>query len=180
MAKGNAWKHRNDRPWGSGRRRGAKRELLCRPQFSFDDLYIPPFTRRRRFDEEGNCGYVALERNLSPTGILVMDEFVRLLASGGMDVAGFAAARGLTVGELGTMVFILTGMSGLRLRQLFQFRLADDLLRYTSLPLAEVARLSGNGSAINLYQTLRRECNMSASERRAALRNEGDLGRFAL
>ena len=103
-----------------------------------------------------------------------------LLASGGMDVAGFAAARGLTVGELGTMVFILTGMSGLRLRQLFQFRLADDLLRYTSLPLAEVARLSGNGSAINLYQTLRRECNMSASERRAALRNDGDLGRFAL
>jgi hypothetical protein len=51
-----------------------------------------------------------------------------------------------------------------------------DLLRYTSLSPAEVARRS----AINLYQSLRRDCNMSATERWQALRQEGDEGRFVL
>lgn len=55
-----------------------------------------------------------------------------------------------------------------------------ELLRYTSLSPAEVARRSGIGSAINLYQSLRRDCNMSATERRQALRQEGDEGRFVL
>ena len=56
----------------------------------------------------------------------------------------------------------------------------DDLLRYTDLPLAEIARRSGLGSQINLYQALRRDCNMSATERRHFLRQEGDEGRFEL
>lgn len=81
---------------------------------------------------------------------------------------------------LAALVFILTGMKAMRFRQLYQARLADDLLRYTSLSPAEVARRSGIGSAINLYQSLRRDCNMSATERRQALRQEGDEGRFLL
>jgi hypothetical protein len=34
-----------------------------------------------------------------------------------------------------------TGMPGQDFRMAYQLRLADDLLRYTDLPLAEVARL---------------------------------------
>ena len=74
----------------------------------------------------------------------------------------------------------LTGLKGALFRQRYQARLADDLLRYTDLPLAEIARRSGLGSQINLYQALRRDCNMSATERRHFLRQEGDEGRFEL
>ena len=180
MAKGNAWKHRNDPPRGRTRRTPAKRELLSKPQYTLDDLYIPPFTRRRRYDEDGRWHYVAVERNTSPTGIQVMDEYLRLLTAGESDVGAFAARHGLTTGELAAIVFILTGVKGARFRQLYQARLADDLLRYTSLPLPEIARRSGLGTPINLYQTLRREWNMSATERRQALRSDGDEDRFAL
>ena len=54
------------------------------------------------------------------------------------------------------------------------------LLRYTVLPFDEVARRSGLGSPNNMYLALRREYNMSASERRAFLQKEGDVGRFRL
>ena len=57
-------------------------------------------------------------------------------------------------------------------------RLADDLLRFTDLPFDEVARRSGLGSPNNLYLTLRREYDMSASERRQFLQQEGDSERF--
>ena len=44
----------------------------------------------------------------------------------------------------------------------------------------EVARRSGLGSPNNMYLALRREYDMSASERRAFLQKEGDAGRFRL
>ena len=71
-------------------------------------------------------------------------------------------------------------MKGVRFRQLYQMRLADDLLRFTDLAFDEVARRSGLGSPNNMYLALRREYDMSASERRAFLRQEGDAGRFRL
>jgi len=179
MRKGNAWKHRNDHPWRTNRT-VEKRELLVKPQYTLDDLYITPFTRRRLYDEDGHKRFVAVERNTSPTGIHVMDDYLRCLAAGQCDVGAFAARYGLTTGEVAAMVFILTGVKSARFRQLYQARLADDLLRYTSLSLAEVARRSGLGTPINLYQTLRREWNMSATERRQALRQEADEGHFAL
>ena len=179
MRKGNAWKHRNDRSWRTPRT-VEKRELLSKPQFTLDDLYITPFTRRARYDEDGRKHYVAVERNMSPTGIHVMDDYLRCLAAGRSNVGDFVARHGLTTGELAALIFILTGMKAMRFRLLYQARLADDLLRYTSLSPAEVARRSGIGSAINLYQSLRRDCNMSATERRQALRQEGDEGRFLL
>jgi AraC-like DNA-binding protein len=88
--------------------------------------------------------------------------------------------HGIRTEELAALVFILTGLKGALFRQRYQARLADDLLRYTDLPLAEIARRSGLGSQINLYQALRRDCNMSATERRHFLRQEGDEGRFEL
>ena len=79
MAKGNAWKHRNDPPKGYTKRVTEKRELRSTPQYTLDDLYITPFTRRRRYDEEGRRYYVDVERNTSPTGIHVMDDYLRYL-----------------------------------------------------------------------------------------------------
>jgi len=180
MARGNAWKHRNDPPKGYTKRVTEKRELASTPQYTLDDLYITPFKRRQRYDEDGHKYYVDMERNTSPTGIHVMDDYLRFLAAGQSDVGAFVKRHGIRTEELAALVFILTGKKSMIFRQQYQARLADDLLRYTNLSLAEVARRSGLGSQINLYQALRRDCNMSATERRQFLRQEGDEGRFTL
>ena len=182
MTKGNSWKTRNRTASDFGRegRKIVKRELKSRPQFTMEQLYIAPFTSRKRFDEDGRWEYVAIERNLAPTGIWVMDDYLGYLSAGRSDMGAFAERHGLRTEEVAALVFILTGVKGVRFRQLYQMRLADDLLRFTDLPFDEVARRSGLGSSNNMYLALRREYNMSASERRAFLRLDGDLGRFRI
>ena len=182
MARGNSWKTRNrtNAFYGRPSRVIEKRELKIAPQFKAEDLYIPPFTHKKRFDEEGRWQYVPIERNESPTGLRLLDELLRYLAAGSNDVSAFAEMRGLKLNELHTFIFILTGMRGIRFRQLYQMWLVDDLLRYTDMSPAEVAKRSGLGSPNNMYLALRREYNMSATERRFFLRKEGDLGRFKL
>ena len=107
-----------------------------------------------------------------------MDEYLRFLAAGNTDIHAFIDRHGLLFGELSALVCILTGMKHTLFRQKYQSRLADELLRYTDMSQPDIARRSGLGSQINLYQALRRDCDMSATERRNFLRKEGDLGRF--
>lgn len=182
MAKGNSWKTGNRTNADRGRegRKIVKRELKSEPQFTLEEMYITPFTLRKRFDEDGRWEYVPVERDLKPTGIKIMDDYLGYLSAGRSDMQAFADRHGLRTEEVAALVFILTGMKGVRFRQLYQMRLADDLLRFTDLPFDEVARRSGLGSPNNLYLTLRREYNMSASERRAFLQQEGDAGRFRI
>ncbi len=80
--------------------------------------------------------------------------------------------------DLDALIFILTGMSGPDFRMAYQLRLVDDLLRYTDLPLAEVARRSGFGSHTNFCVVIRRERKQTPTERRMALRQKGDAGRY--
>ena len=180
MSKGNSWKTRNTTNADFGRegRKIVARELKTEPQFKLDELYITPFKSRKRYDEDGRWQYVAVERNTTPTGIKIMDDYLRYLSSGRSDMHAFADRHGLRTEEVAALVFILTGTKGVRFRQLYQMRLADDLLRFTDLPFDEVARRSGLGSPNNLYLTLRREYDMSASERRQFLQQEGDSERF--
>lgn len=182
MAKGNSWKTRNHTRsyFGQEGRKIVNRELKSEPQFTFNDLYITPFAQRKRYEEDGRWQYVAVERRTSPTGIRIMDDYLNYLSAGQSDMQAFADRHGLKTEEVGAMVFILTGIKGVRFRQLFQMRMVDELLRYTVLPFDEVARRSGLGSPNNMYLALRREYNMSASERRAFLQKEGDVGRFRL
>ena len=180
MAKGNSWKTRNktNADFGLEGRKIVKRELKGEAQFTLDDLYITPFTLRKRYDEDGRWQYVSVEKNTAPTGINVMDDYLMYLSAGRSDMQAFADRYGLRTEEVAALVFILTGIKGVRFRQLYQMRLADDLLRYTDLPFDEVARHSGLGSPNNMYLALRREYDMSASERRAFLQKDGDAGRF--
>ena len=182
MAKGNSWQTRNSRPLYStdGPRKIMKRELIGKPQFTVDQLYIPPFRQRKRYDEDGRWQYVPVEQPAAPTGINVMDDYLHYLAAGQSDMQAFADRHGLKTEEVGAMVFILTGIKSQRFRQLYQMRLADDLLRYTDLPFDAVARRSGLGSPNNMYLALRREYDMSATERRQFLRRESDARGFRL
>lgn len=182
MATGISWKTRNKPADGSCamRRPNVKRALTEAPQFRAEDWYITPFAERKLFDEDGRWHYVAVGRNLEPTGLRILDDYLRYLSGGGSDVQAFAARHGVRMAEVNAMIFVLTGVTGLRFRQLYQMRLVDDLLRYTDMTPSEVARRSGLGGSNNLYLALRREYDMSATERRRAVRQEGDLGRYRL
>ena len=131
-----------------------------------------------RYDEDGNISYVPIQRNLSPTGINIVDEYLRYMASGKMNVTDFTKPRGLLTEEIGIVRFVLTGIRGLRFRQLYQIKFVDELLRYTDLSFAEIAKRTGLGTPYYMYICLRREYDMSATERRKYLRQRGDLGRY--
>ena len=180
MAKGNSWRTRNDKGPYHRYRTIVKRELKSKPQYSLDELYISPFSQKKRYDEDGRWTYVNIEHRMCPTGINIMDDYLRYLSEGQSDMQAFADRHGLKTEELAALVFILTGMKGVRFRQLFQVHIADDLLQFTDLTFEEIATRSGLGSPNNLYLSLRREYNMSASERRLFLRKAGDLGRYRL
>ena len=112
MARGNSWKTRNrtNADFGYEPRKIVKRELKTAPQFALDQLYISPFTQCRHYDADGHWQYVATERRTEPTGIRIMDEYLRYLAAGQSDMQAFADRHGLKTDEIGAMVFILTGL----------------------------------------------------------------------
>ena len=110
------------------------RELKGDPQFKLDDLYITPFIRQRRYSADGLVSYVPIERDLKLTGICIMDDFLRSLTTGHADIATFCKPYGARTSDIDSIIFLFTGMRGVDFRQAYQFRLSDDLLRYTSLP----------------------------------------------
>ena len=148
--------------------------LVGKLQFTINDLYISPFIHRRRYSEDGHMTYVALERNLQPTGINVMDEFLRYLSQGQSDIAAFCKRNGTRVGDIDSLIFLLTDMRGVDFRQAYQMRMVDDLLRYISLPVADVAHRSGLGSRTNLYFAYKRDFKCSPTDRREQLQKQGD------
>lgn len=151
------------------------------PQFTFDQLYISPFTHRRSADEYGNIVYRPVgERNLAPTGVEVMDDWLRHLAEGHADLAAFCARYNARTSDLDSLVFLLTGLSNLEFRTRWQLRTADALLRYTKMSVEDIARRSGMGTRNNMYFIYEREFNLSPTERRRQLREKGDVGRFAI
>lgn len=154
------------------------RIFLGTPQWTIDQLYISPFTARRRYDEEGIAHYDEIPRNLHPTGVDVMDHYLRRLSEGLDVMKEFSKLYGLRAEDMEALIFILTGMKAMDFRMAYQMRLADELLRYTDLPLAEVARRSGLGSHTNLCVFFRRKYRQTPTVRRIALRRKGDAGRY--
>ena len=179
---GNAWKHRQWRPHGlSGIPRNyTERKLKDEPQFKFENVFITPLRQKRRYAEDGYVSYVEFERNTEPTGIRLFDAYCQYLTAGNSDLQTFADLHGLRIDDIDSMVFILTGMRGIDFRQKYQVWIADQLLRYTDMTVAEVAKRSGIGSANNLYLTYKREYNLAPGYRRLRIRQEGDVGRFIL
>lgn len=155
-----------------------ERKFQGKPQFTLDDMYISPLASRRWYDEEGIAHYDPVERNLSPTGVQVMDHYLRRLSEGCDGVTDFCKIYNLRVEDLEVLIYILTGMPSHEFRVQYQLRLADELLRYTDMPLKEVARRSGFGSHTNLCVILKRELGQTPSERRIILRQPGDAGRY--
>lgn len=151
------------------------REFQGEAQFKLDELYISPFTHRRRYTESGEMQYVPIERNTNPTGIHVLDDFLRWMSRGNPDVNAFSKGYGARISDLESLIFLLTGMRGMDFRYAYQRRMADDMLRYTSLPVADIARLCGFGSRTNFYFAYKRDYKCSPSERRQELQKPEDI-----
>ena len=179
---GNAWKHRQRRPHGLWDipRNYTERKLKEEPQFKFDDVFITPLRLKRRYTEDGNMSYVEFERKKAPTGIRLFDAYLQYLTAGESDLHVFADRYGIKLTDIDSMVFVLTGMRGIDFRQKYQVRIADQLLRWTDMSIAEVAKRSGIGSAYNLYLTFKREFNLAPGYRRQRIRKPGDVGKYKL
>lgn len=179
---GDAWKYRQWRPHGlSGIPRNyTPRKLNVEPQFKFDDVFITPLKLKRHYADDGTVSYKEFNRTTEPTGFKIFDAFCQYLTAGNSDLQAFADQYGLRLTDIDSMVFILTGMRGVDFRQKYQVWMADQLLRYTDMTIAEVAMRSGIGSANNLYLTFKREYNLAPGYRRLRIRKPGDLGRFIL
>lgn len=81
---------------------------------------------------------------------------------------------------MSAVFYALTGRSYPEVRDAVRVRLADELLRYTDLPMAELAQRAGFASAQFYARVVKRTFGMSPRERRDALRQDGDLGRYLL
>jgi len=156
------------------------RKYQGQPQWTVDDLYISPFTAKRRYDEEGEPHYEPIARNLNPTGVKVMDHYLQRLTEGKDVLKDFCPIYGLRTEDMDSLIYILTGMKGEDFRTAYQLRMADDLLRYTDLPIKDVARRSGLGSHSNFCVFIRRNRAQSPTQRRMILQQKHDAGRYKL
>lgn len=182
IERGTYWKHRNDLANrlgpGEERRKLKPRKLTVTPQYRVEDFYIPPFKQQRVFAPNGTFSYVALEEKHVRTGLDLFDRYIRYLASGGMSTSDFARKFGAKAEDFSSVVFLLTGMHLADFRFAYQVRMADELLRYTDMPLDEVARRSGFGTQLNLYYGIKRQFDTSPGRHRRFARGTYDLGRY--
>ena len=151
-----------------------------KPYYTLEDLYISPFKSVRYFDDNGTAKYRPLERNLHPTGIYAADYLLQSLTNGETTLAVIALRLGCSGRDISGLIRCLTGMPSDDFRIQYRCRLIDDLLRFTSLSLAEVAHRSGIGSERNLYSFCRRHFGCTPADRRNQIRTVGDEGRFCL
>lgn len=148
--------------------------------FTLEEIYISPFTHIRRFDDNGQPYYVPLERKLNPTGIYAADYLLQCFSRGDDTLKLIAARLGCSGRDLSGLIRCLTGLPSDDFRRAYRQRLVDDLLRYTTLNLSEVARLSGIGTKRNLHLFTNRLYNCTPDELRQRIRKAGDAGRFGI
>lgn len=147
---------------------------------TLDELYISPFSSIRKFDEIGQPYYVPLKQHQNPTGIYAADTLLQSLTKGQTKLMQIAKGLGCSGRDLSGLIRCLTGLPSDDFRRLYRLRLIDDLLRFTSLSLADVAEHSGIGTERNLHFFIRRNHACTPQERRDRIRKPGDEGRFSI
>lgn len=149
-------------------------------QFSFDRLYVSPFTRKRGFDEEHlKVIYVPMDIERLYTGVDVLDAVVDRLVEG-RNPSRLAREWGLSTAQLSIVVLALTGMGLQELQSSWRVKLCDDLLRYTDLSLSDVMHRCGFTSATAFSRFVRLNHGVSPLHFRTTRRQQGELGMYAL
>ena len=152
------------------------------PQFSLDELYISPVSAERYFDSvTGQALYRPVERNMSPTGIHLMDRFLQIVClSEHYTVNTLRNKLGVEMREFSVFCLLLTGMEYESLHEAIRLRLADDLLRFTDMEMRDVARRCGYSDYSGLFKLFERKYKRSVGDRQRQLRKRGDVGRWRI
>lgn len=145
---------------------------------TIDDIYISPFTGQRTYNTEGQMSWIPMERNMHPTGNPRLDYIAQLLAEGVTDLDKLAARLGCKRQHLNGWAYAMFGMNAVKLRHQYICRLADDLMRYTSLSLEQIARRTGCYSASTFCQLYIKQRHVKPVAHRKAIRQPRDEGRF--
>ena len=153
-------------------------KLKQKPQFEFEQLYRSVFTEERRYDQNGEMSYVKLPDRSKPSGVEMLDLYIDRLHRGNFSVKAFCKELGVLPLELNGFIFLLTGMTNEEFRTRWMLARADELLRFSDLPIKDIAPRSGIGSRTNLFHFYKRECACTPTERRLALRQPFDEGRY--
>jgi transcriptional regulator GlxA family with amidase domain len=147
---------------------------------TIDEIYISPFTARRVYDDDGFVHWEPIERNVHPTGLRQVDAVIQAYAEGVSDAGVIAERLGCRREDIRGLVRVLTGMDIREFRHAYGFRLADDLLRYTSWSIDRVAARSGFRCASLLCQQYLKYFKVTPDVRRRRLRQRGDKDRYTL
>lgn len=116
------------------------------PQYTLESPFITPFTHAFTANDMGRTGYTPIERNLTPTGIQVLDAYLQALHRRQSDIADFRDRYNACTSDLDGLVFLLTGMTNQDFRKCWILKTADLLLRYTDMTVEEIAHRSGAGT----------------------------------
>ena len=180
MGNGNSWQKRQRSYNKKGFKAVSKPKVLkYEAPFPLEKVYIAPFSKQLVESDSGK-NYAPISKNEQPSGFPVFDDYVVLLSNGSKQFDKLCEQYGIARNDLSSLVFMFTGLPSDEFRRRYMVRMADELLRYTDLDYAEVARRCGMGTKMNLYWTMKREYGISFDERRKALRKEGDLDKFQL
>ena len=155
-------------------------ETTIKAQFSLNDLYVTPFSRRRGFDEKTLKNiWVPLGDTRRRTGVNILDAVVDLLIEGRNPVE-VAGQYGLTSAQLSTTVLALTGMRLQRLDSLWRARRCGELLRYTDLSFPAVMSRCGFTSFTSFCRFVHDYYGVGPKTFRLAFRQPGELDMYAL
>ena len=151
-----------------------------KPQFSFDDLYVSPFTKRRGFNESTLRNvWVPLPDSRRHTGVNILDAVVDKLIQG-QDAKWIARDYGLTTAQLSTVVLALTGMKLQELDSKWRIRRCSELLRYTNLSIPEVMSRCGFRSKPSFSRFVRDNLGVAPRRYRTVIRQPGELNMYSL
>ena len=151
-----------------------------KPKYSFEMLYVSPFTKRLSFDEkELKIVYVPMEQKRLRTGLDVVDLVVDKLIAG-QDPLVLPWQLGMSEAVMSTTFRTLTGLTLIEFRTRWRMRVASELLRHTELPLQEVMRHIGYTSQQSFSRMFRKAYGAAPREYRRLRREAGDIGKYAL
>ena len=148
------------------------------PQFKLEDLYITPFTGKRYFDPQtGKAYYKPVERNMTPTGVHMLDTFLQCVCTSKCyTLRSLQEQIGVSKQIFSGLCFPLTGLKFEELHEAIRLRVADDLLRYSTLEKNDIALRCGFSSNPAMYKMFQRVYKCGPGQRQKHLRQPGDEG----
>ena len=157
-----------------------KMENMKEPQFSFDMLYVPPFTKQRGFNSETlNTVWEPFMFERKKSGVNLLDAVVDCLIKGN-DPRMVAWQNGVKPANLSVMMLLLTGLNLQDFTVKWKVRRIEELLRYTNLTLTEVMTRSGYKSSTTFSRIVKENLGASPIYFRKNSRQRGDLYKYGL